>query len=1373
MLDSISNKPALKKWTNRTDKDWGVLLIDMWAYLADILCYYQERIINEAYLNTSVLDESVTNLFHNIGYKPMPAISASTLVHFEANDGQSGIVPRQFQIQATDNPEEIIFETDEEIEISSNNNEMKLSDSKTVSDLEEDANSLVLDKNYYDLHKGDFILITDEVDENVVKISDKKNIRNKTLIQWDQVYSLDRDYDVRATKILKFASNIEHFARNASSPPFGRIKGKLSAITRTLIGKKRERDIVPYVNVELIDLISKNPIAETTSDKYGNFSFYKIFPGTYKIRMVRRDYWNWLSWPRKNITSSFFQVLPSQETKIDLKLNSIELLYGSDIDYRYKANALVISNESFSEIERSIISSTIFLDDEYPEIQTQSLLILSKSINAPFDRKKQVYRINNIQSKFHSGFGIKKNVTKLELLDTNNSSLLEEAFVWNDLPPSGVKKPTLLEMLNRFFRKNKMIKTMTKQAKKQITKEVKSNIKIIESGKGIPPKLMKSATKALKPKPAKMIQQLEKLVDSSDSKKSEELIDSETSYSQIYTPLITFLKNKINLEWIGFISDENIIKDDKKNSLKIITKDHFLTINLDEDNLKGWLTIDDERTFDLYLEIKNGKIILYWDKLQANNFRVTDTEITVNPTIELKTDPQIPSLKRISHDNILTIEGSHDSIKSGSYLSIFDDSALIQGQFLGKSLNPLSNAQMRLYEIKVKNDKNYLKLFSVDHQYETHNDGVFQFPELPEGKYIIGSFMPTILFWNSVIQNISEIDSAVSNKINEIVIENSNLSHDRNVATSSRLISELLTSIPEVINFQRNKVMFLETSVSKVLKDIQEVIDNLLILKTEFNNILQIFLDSKEKNHKEKIKISSESIVEYYIPQFKEQTFYLKNSLKSLIELTSSRKLLSISNPLKNILRHITTVCSIIDVSLIQIDLSLSLPIKNDFQNECCIGRTKEFTVNKNSNLKFTIIADFFGEFDYSTATSTLKRHEIMRVLHVNSKFNKTHVTFTPPLKHSYLLGYVKIHGNNVLASHGRTIKNEILGSGDASEPFQQFLLQQKPLSYISSMLNPSKARSSLSVLVNGEKWEEVDDLLQSDRFDKHYSIWSDHENNSKIIFGDGINGQRIPRGIDNILATYRIGSGSLGNVKVDTLTNPVDNRPSIKTVTNILPGMGGFEETPIQQKHLATAQVKTLDKAISLDDYKNLALCISFIAKAKSYQIFEDGIPSIKLVVVPKNGDLLNEIQKLKLRKFLDARRDTSIPLHIDSFEFVPIDLVVEINIDDNYLKSKVINSVLSALRPKNKFSSTKSLFSFENLDLGQGISLTQIYSIIERIPGVSYVVVKKFRRRSSKIEVEDVIMIQDNEIIQCEDDSLDPSKGIIKIISNGGLEV
>ncbi|HUO69794.1 MAG TPA: baseplate J/gp47 family protein [Solirubrobacteraceae bacterium] len=73
----------LPEWTDRSPADLGVLLVDLFAYMGDIVLYYQDRIASEAFLATAVERRSVIQLLRLIGYElqgPIASTAALTLV---------------------------------------------------------------------------------------------------------------------------------------------------------------------------------------------------------------------------------------------------------------------------------------------------------------------------------------------------------------------------------------------------------------------------------------------------------------------------------------------------------------------------------------------------------------------------------------------------------------------------------------------------------------------------------------------------------------------------------------------------------------------------------------------------------------------------------------------------------------------------------------------------------------------------------------------------------------------------------------------------------------------------------------------------------------------------------------------------------------------------------------------------------------------------------------------------------------------------------------------------------------------------------------------------------------------------------------------
>ena len=78
----------LRDWRAREGSDLGIMLVEMWAYVLDLLAFYEERIANESYLPTAVRPASLQELVALIGYLPRPAVGAEVMLALVADTGK-------------------------------------------------------------------------------------------------------------------------------------------------------------------------------------------------------------------------------------------------------------------------------------------------------------------------------------------------------------------------------------------------------------------------------------------------------------------------------------------------------------------------------------------------------------------------------------------------------------------------------------------------------------------------------------------------------------------------------------------------------------------------------------------------------------------------------------------------------------------------------------------------------------------------------------------------------------------------------------------------------------------------------------------------------------------------------------------------------------------------------------------------------------------------------------------------------------------------------------------------------------------------------------------------------------------------------------
>lgn len=115
--DLISLIPNyLPEWTSRDAGDFGIVLIELFAYMGDILNFYIDRSANEAFITTASKRENVLQLSSLLGYIPTSATAATVTLTFQNSTAAAITVPARTKVATTSSSnatkEQIIFETD-------------------------------------------------------------------------------------------------------------------------------------------------------------------------------------------------------------------------------------------------------------------------------------------------------------------------------------------------------------------------------------------------------------------------------------------------------------------------------------------------------------------------------------------------------------------------------------------------------------------------------------------------------------------------------------------------------------------------------------------------------------------------------------------------------------------------------------------------------------------------------------------------------------------------------------------------------------------------------------------------------------------------------------------------------------------------------------------------------------------------------------------------------------------------------------------------------------------------------------------------------------------------------------------------------------
>ncbi len=159
----------------------------------------------------------------------------------------------------------------------------------------------------------------------------------------------------------------------------------------------------------------------------------------------------------------------------------------------------------------------------------------------------------------------------------------------------------------------------------------------------------------------------------------------------------------------------------------------------------------------------------------------------------------------------------------------------------------------------------------------------------------------------------------------------------------------------------------------------------------------------------------------------------------------------------------------------------------------------------------------------------------------------------------------------------------------------------------------------------------------------------------------------------------------------------------------------GGNDMEPVESlRSNAPATVLTLERAVSLSDYANLAVRQSSVWQASAItRPTRAGVRTeVVVTVVPAGGGELGELQET-LHTFLSSHSQPGFALTVQAHEIHPFDLAVTVQIHlSQYKPVEVLDRLREALW---------EAFSLRNRKLGQDLYLSDVYNIVERVQGVT----------------------------------------------------
>jgi hypothetical protein len=310
----------------------------------------------------------------------------------------------------------------------------------------------------------------------------------------------------------------------------------------------------------------------------------------------------------------------------------------------------------------------------------------------------------------------------------------------------------------------------------------------------------------------------------------------------------------------------------------------------------------------------------------------------------------------------------------------------------------------------------------------------------------------------------------------------------------------------------------------------------------------------------------------------------------------------------------------------------------------------------------------------------------------------------------------ITVYYNLLPVTCGKTVAKEVLGSGDATIPGQSFMLAKSPVTYLA---NGATYQSTVSITIDSLPWTEVPSFYGQPANAQIFVTREDAQQNTWVDFGDGVNGARLTTGVNNVIASYRIGGGSQ-IPPAGKLTVIAQNYPGLQSVVNPVPVSGGSDPDPASLlKEYAPRSVLAFGRAVSVFDYAAIAAQAPGVSMASASWAW-DPVNDRAMVTVYVAGqpNVASSVQTQ-----LTAASDPNRPVTV--LQATPVPVTYGLNyITAAGADTTAINAALTTALTDPEVG----LFSPAYLQIGVGLFDSQIEAVCLGVTGVLAIASSQF---------------------------------------------
>jgi baseplate J-like protein len=272
---------------------------------------------------------------------------------------------------------------------------------------------------------------------------------------------------------------------------------------------------------------------------------------------------------------------------------------------------------------------------------------------------------------------------------------------------------------------------------------------------------------------------------------------------------------------------------------------------------------------------------------------------------------------------------------------------------------------------------------------------------------------------------------------------------------------------------------------------------------------------------------------------------------------------------------------------------------------------------------------------------------------------------------------------------------------------------------------DPRQALPAITLAQNGSTWTPVRDLLSSLRNALNFVVEMQNDGSAVLRFGDGTLGAPP---VNGLLATYRTGNGTAGNVGAKAIahiiTTPAVPLTGLVNVRNPLPAQGGVDgETLDEVRSFAPWAFRTQERAVTVEDYATVAEQQPEVQKAQATLRWTGSWYTMFVTVERTNGQPVDATFRATVSSYLQQFRLAGYDVEIEAPTFVPLDIAFTVCVATGYFRSAVEAALLAAFSNGVLPNGQLGFFNPDNFTFGQPVYLSQVVATAMQVPGVGWV--------------------------------------------------